>query len=195
MRKIVCFVLLALSAGQFTLAADTSPAAPRSGGISLAHLIERVAERQKKNFIVDPRVAGEATLVGIDPERITYRELQAVLSVHGYFTTPEQNGVIEILPDANARQTPMPLVGDRAANIGDDEYVTRVLDAGPLQATQLVPLLRPMMPQQAHMVANAATNTLILVSRYDNVKQIEAIVRELQKRPAVPTPAATSTDK
>jgi general secretion pathway protein D len=195
MRKILCIVLM--MSCWMVRAAETSQPAPQStGGISLTHLIERSAARLNKRFIVDPRVAGQsAVLVGIDPDRISYRELQAVLAVHGFMTTQERNGVVEILPSAVARQTPMPLLGDRApSNIGEDEYVTRTLDTGPLQAVQLVPILRPMLPQEAHLVAGAQVNSLIVVARYANVRMIEAIVNDLKGRPQVAPKAASTTE-
>ena len=190
MGKISFVVLmLAFIAGPIASAAEEA-APPDDGrkGVSLAYMLERASERLKKNFIVDPRLKGEATVYGIDPERITYRELQAVLEVHG-FAMFEEGGLIKVVPDATARQHATPLLGDRGANVGEDEYVTRSIEVSPLEATQLVPILRPMMPQQAHLVGYAATNTLILVDRYSNVKRIEAIVRDLQKRPVVPAAA------
>jgi len=195
MRKVLCFVLM-MSCWMVQAAETAQPASQRSDGILLTHLIERAAVRLNKRFIVDPRVSGQsAVLVGIDPDRISYRELQAVLAVHGFMTTQERNGVVEILPSAVARQTPMPLLGDRApANIGEDEYVTRALDTGPLQAIQLVPILRPMLPQEAHLVAGAQVNTLIIVARYANVRMIEAIVNDLKGRPHVAAKAVAATE-
>jgi general secretion pathway protein D len=187
MRAIGCLVLMMLVAT--AQAAETTPPPKRTDGIALLQLIERAAQRLNKRFIIDPRVTGEAIMVGIDPERMTYRELQAVLSVHGYMTTPERNGTIQIVPDSNARQLPMPLVSERSPNFGEDEFVTKMIDVGPLQATQLVPILRPLLPQHAHLVGESQTNSLIVVARYDNVRQIEAIVNEMKKRPVVPAAA------
>jgi general secretion pathway protein D len=191
MRKTLCLFLM-MSFGIVQAAEPEQPTPRRTDGISLTQLIERSAARLNKRFIVDPRVRGEAILVGIDPEKISYRELQAVLSVHGFITTQERNGVIEIIPDAIARQVPTPLIGDRAANVGDDEYVTRAMEAGTLEAGKLVPILRPLLPQQAHMVADGQTNTLIVVASYADVRRIESIVNELKKRPIV-APAAPKT--
>ena len=185
MRQMSIVVLmLAFAVGPLAFAAEETapvPPDPDRKAVSLIHLIESASQRLKKNFIVDPRLRGQATVYGIDPEKITYRELQAVLAVHG-FAMIDEGGLIKVIPDANARQYATP-VGDRGSNVGDDEYVTRTIDVAPLEATQLVPILRPMLPQQAHLVGNSMTNTLIVVDRYVNVRRIEAIVKELQKRP------------
>jgi general secretion pathway protein D len=188
MRKFLGLVLMMIL--PTVQAAETEPRASRStDGVSLVQLLERSAARLNKRFIVDPRLTGEAIMVGIDPERITYRELQAVLSVHGFMTTQEANGTIEIIPDANARQLAMPVLTARSNPVGEDEVVTKMIDVGPLQATQLVPILRPLLPQYAHLVGESQTNSLIVVARYENVRQIETIVNEMKKRPTVPAAA------
>lgn len=179
---IICSALITHS----VLAAEQ--AAPQRG-IALADLLARASERLDKNFIVDPRVSGEALMFGIDPDRISYRELQAVLAVHGYMTTQEASGLIAIVPDNSARQRAQPVLSEPTSGVGKDEMVTRTLDVGPLDAAQLVPVLRPMMPQEAHLVAVAQTNTLIIVDRYDNVRRIEAVIRDLQKRPRSTMPS------
>ena len=164
--------------------AAESPPAPSQQGVDLMELLELSAERLKKRFIIDPRVQGQALLVNIDPKRLSYSDLQSILSVHGLVATEESNGTVRIVPDANARQLPMPLLKEQRSDIGDHEMVTKVLDAGPLKATELVPILRPLLPQYAHLVGNANTNTLVIVARHENVRMIEGIIRDLQKRPS-----------
>jgi general secretion pathway protein D len=178
---------------QTVVGAETSDQ-PKPEGVALSHVLERAAERLNKNFIVDPRLNSQVRLIGIDPERLSYRELQAVLEVHGFITV-EDGGLIKIVPDANSRQTPTPVVTDRNPNLGDDEVITKTLDVGSLEATQLVPILRPMLPQYAHLVAHGQTNTLIVVARHANVRTLEAILNELKKRPSVgPTKTATAKE-
>jgi general secretion pathway protein D len=46
-------------------------------------------------------------------------------------------------------------------------------------AAQLVPILRPLLPQQAHLVAIACTNVLVIVDTFANVQRIEKLVRAL----------------
>jgi type II secretory pathway component GspD/PulD (secretin) len=44
---------------------------------------------------------------------------------------------------------------------------------------QLVPLLRPMLPQQAHLVATP--DKLVIVDRYDNVRRIVEVAQALTR--------------
>ena len=185
MRKTVLgLTVISLLLVQSVIAAQGNP---EREGVPLAELLARASERLNKNFIVDPRVSGQALMFGIDPERITYRELQAVLAVHGFVTTQESNGLIAVVPAGGARQLAQPVLSESNANVGKDEVVTRILEVAPLDAGQLVPVLRPMMPQEAHLVSVAATNSLIIVDRHDNVRRIEAVINDLRKRPTVPT--------
>lgn len=151
-----------------------------SDDIDIRALIELSAARLHKRFIVDPRVNGNVMLVGLDPNTLTYAELQSILSVHGFVTTPERNGTIEILPDTNARQMPTPVVTDRARKDGAEEVVTKTLAVGSLNAVQLATTLRPLLPPDAHLVAHPETNSLLVVARQANVARLEAIIRELQ---------------
>jgi general secretion pathway protein D len=85
----------------------------------------------------------------------------------------------------------MPLLEEGTQNVGEEDIVTRTIDVGPLNPAALVPLLRPLLPQPAHLVAHPETGSLIVVDRLGNVRKLEAIVRELRARPtrAVPREA------
>lgn len=138
---IICTVLAAAPIPAVNAAEAPAPTvAANSGGIELIELLERSAKRLNKRFIVDPRLAGKALLVNIDPDRITYRELQAILSVHGFIATQETEGTVRIVPDANMRQIPMPVL-EQGRNLGEEDIVTRTIDVSPLNPVSLVPLL------------------------------------------------------
>lgn len=182
---VVTWMILAASLVTVVDAADAPEpsAASSSQGIDLMQLLEMSADRLKKRFIVDPRVRGQALLVNVDPKRITYAELQAILNVHGFIATQEIEGTVRIVPDANMRQLPMPVLGEDSKSVGEEEIVMQTIDVGTLNAAQLVPILRPLLPQAAHLVAHAETNTLMVIARRGNVRMIESIVRDLRKRP------------
>jgi general secretion pathway protein D len=193
MIKVLWIAIAGLLISVQTVVAAETSSQPAAEGVPLSHILERAAQRLNKNFIVDPRLNGQVRLVGIDPERLSFRELQAVLEVHGFITV-EDGGLIKIVPDANSRQYPMPVLTGRDSNLGDDEVVTKTLDVGSLEATTLVPILRPLLPQYAHLVAHGPTNTLVVVARHANVRTLESILNELKKRPSV-APTQTATTK
>src|SRR5882724_11289829 len=138
---IACAALIAPFAVVLRIpgAALAQSASSSTAGTPLAQLIETVAKKTGKNFILDPRVAGNATLIGIDPSKVTYPELLTILQVHGYVAY-EGDGLVRIVPDSMGRATPSPVIGanDKRA---DAEIVTRVFRVKSLSSPQLVPIL------------------------------------------------------
>jgi general secretion pathway protein D len=180
MRITVCaglalFVLM--MAGVARTETEPTPAAsPPDGSMPIQRLLASVAKKSGKTFIVDPRVRADVILVGHDAASVSYNELMSILQVYG-FTALESGGFVRIVPDAVVRQLPLPFADkDKRA---DTEYVNAVVTVKNVPAAQLVPILRPLLPQQAHLAAFPCTNNLIMVDTYGNVKRIEAIVRSL----------------
>ncbi len=173
----MAFGLVSVAFGQSNSSSDSS------GGVSLLTLIETVSKKTDKHFIVDPRVSGNAHLVGIDPSKITYAELLSVLQVHGYAAS-ESNGLVRVTPDTQARTMPTPLIGANDKR-PDAEVVTRVVRVKSMPATYLVPILRSLLPQSAHLAALSCTNELIIVDTFANAKRIESIVASMDKGDAL----------
>ena len=166
-----CVALLATSAGF----AQTAPSS--DGAVPLASLISDIANRTGKRFVVDPRAQADVTLIQRKPEPLNYSELLTVLQVHG-FTAVEGSSFVRVVPDANVRNLAVPLLSDKDQR-ADAEYITKVIPVRTTSAAMLVPMLRPLMPQQAHLAASVCTNDLVIVDTVANVRRIESIVRTL----------------
>ena len=52
-----------------------------------------------------------------------------------------------------------------------DEYVTQVLALQNVSAAQLVPILRPLVPQQGHLAAYPPGNMLIVTDEAANIRR------------------------
>ncbi len=154
-----------------------SSTAPASEGVDIERIIAGTAKMTGKKFLVDPRIRAQVTLVGLDPDRLDYATLLSVLQMHG-FAAFDDGKYTRIVPDASARQQPIPLLTGNGS-YADAEYVSRVITVKSVPAALLVPVLRPLLPQQAHMVAMPCTNTLLLVDTFANVKRVEKIVNSL----------------
>ena len=119
----------------------------------ISALISTVAEVTDRNFIVDPRVKGKVTVISsrpMDSEEV-YHVFLSILKVHGFAAVPSGE-VIKIVPDVNAKQDGIPTASDSNPGMGD-EMVTRVVQVDNVAAAQLVPILRPLVPQQGHLAA------------------------------------------
>jgi type II secretory pathway component GspD/PulD (secretin) len=147
---------------------------PERDAVNIEQIIAGTARKTGKKFLVDPRVRAEVTLVGLDPNNLDYRTLLSVLQMHG-FAAFDGDKYVAVVPDATARQQAIPLMTGNAS-FADAEYVSRVITVKSVPASMLVPVLRPLLPQQAHMVAFPCTNALLLVDTFANVKRLEKIV-------------------
>jgi general secretion pathway protein D len=165
--------------------APPAPAAPRINPdlptVELAPLLERVERSSGKRFLVDPRLGTRLYLGGVEQNDVTYPVLLAILRVNG-FSAFESEGYVNIVPDANVRFHG-PVVQADDASIPAELYVTRVITTVNVGAAQLVPILRPLLPQAAHLAAHADTNQLIVSDRYENIQRIAEIVRLLDVPP------------
>ena len=147
----------------------------------ISALISTVAEVTDRNFIVDPRVKGKVTVISsrpMDSEEV-YQVFLSILKVHGFAAVPSGE-VIKIVPDVNAKQDGIPTATDTAPGRGD-QMVTRVVQVDNVAAAQLVPILRPLVPQQGHLAAYPATNVLIISDRASNVERLLTIIRRIDQ--------------
>ena len=94
------------------LAVPASAPAQSQGAITpnykdadLGQIIEAVSAVTGKNFIVDPRVRAQVTMLSSTPmsPAAFYEAFLSILQVHGFVAVPSGD-VVKIVPDANARQ-------------------------------------------------------------------------------------------
>jgi general secretion pathway protein D len=163
------------------MAQDGSKPPSNRAGIDIVDLIARQARVSGKQFIVDPRVRGEATLAGLDPAKLSHEQLLAILDLH-QFTVIEAGGVLAVVPDAAARQLPSPTYSNLDFKALDHELVTLLVQPKNVCAAFLVPVLRPLMPQPGHLAADVQTNVLIINDRAGNVRRIADLVEQLDRR-------------
>ncbi len=100
--------------------------------------------------------------------------------------------MIVVGPDAYDRQTPSPLVPADNIRAADAEIVTAIVAVKNIGAALLVPVLRPLMPQQAQLSAVIGRNALIIVDRAANVRRLVAITEALDRLPATASPVVSS---
>ena len=123
-----------------------------------------------RTIVVDPRVRAQVTVLSnapMSPDAF-YKLFESVLNVHG-FVALDSGSAIEIVPDANAR------FGE-----GDD-YVSQAIVLENINAAQLVPILRPLLPQSAHLAAHPASNSLIVADRPQNIQRMLRLIQRMDK--------------
>ncbi len=172
--------------------AATAPAKPKAaaeqGSITLnlkdadiREVAATVGEITGKNFIVDPQVQGKVTVISakpITPDAV-YEAFLSVLQVHGLAAVPAGE-MTKIVPALEARQLagigPGPF-----SNAPGDAVVTEVIQINNVPATQLVPVLRPLMSTEAHLAAYAPSNMIIISARAANVERLLKIIKRIDQ--------------
>jgi type II secretory pathway component GspD/PulD (secretin) len=180
--KIPACILFCALAISTNARADTAPAPSSSEsadtGIPLAKIIQGVAKRTGKKFLIDPRVHAQVQLIGQDVSSITYGDLLSILMLNGY-TAVDEGGYIMVLPDAGGRTLPVPQAVSARETFPDAMVVSKVIPVKNMPAAFLVPILRPLLPQQAHLAAAYCSNAILMVDTYANVKRIESLIESL----------------
>jgi len=141
--------------------------------------ITDIGQMMGKAFIIDPRVKGKVTIVSQHPmtQDEIYHVFISTLNVHG-FTAVKANGVTKIVPLASVKKDVMKFASSRVPGHGD-EYVTRVLQLDQVSAQEILPLVKPLMAKEGHLVAYAPSNVLIVIDRADNVARIAKLINRI----------------
>ena len=141
--------------------------------------IAAISDLTNRNFVVDPRVQGKVTVISsapTDPDDL-YQVFLSILKIHG-FTAVVKGGVTSILPESLGKQEATPTLGPGNLRKGQD-IVTGVIPVHYVSAAELVPVLRPLLPQESHMAATAGTNVLVVADTASNVERMVQLVAKL----------------
>ncbi|MBA6412915.1 type II secretion system secretin GspD [Parahaliea sp. F7430] len=147
----------------------------------IQELIKFVAEATETTIVVDPAVKGKVKVVSSKPVSRSelYDLFLSILEVHGY-TAVRSGGVVRVIQSKDARSAPV-AVRAIAARGGNDEYVTQVMKLENISAAKLIPVLRPLVPQQAHMAAYAPSNAIIISDIASNIDRISEIIQRMDR--------------
>ena len=168
---------VAAGAAAFQRSAGPFPGLPT---VALEPLLERVGRASNKRFLVDSHVNPQIYLGGIAANDVTYPLLLSILRGNN-LATVEIEDRVNVIPVFEVRYYPVPITNVDDPKIPADEWRTRVLTLTNVEAAGLVPILRPMLPQTAHLAAFPPSNQLVIVDRYANLKRISDIVRAMDR--------------
>jgi general secretion pathway protein D len=171
----------------FVLLLAVVPAAPAQDftvnlkETDIQELIKFVSEATGTTIVVDPAVKGKVKVVSSKPvsREELYELFLSILEVHGY-TAVRSGGVVRVIQSKDARSAPVE-VRDGKGPATSDEYVTQVIRLENISAAKLIPVLRPLVPQQAHMAAYAPSNAIIISDVSANIDRIRNIIERMDR--------------
>lgn len=195
LRRLLAFCLLALPGFSWPQARGGEPVTINLVNADIEAVVKLAAELTGRSFVIDPRVKGQVNVVSGQPisRDLVYPLLTSALRMHG-FAVVESNGVTKILPESEARMHAPPAMtaggGQRGragkeagarATVAGDQLVTRIFTLRNSSASQLVPVLRPLMGTNNAINAVAGSNALVVTDFAANVDRLNTIVDALDR--------------
>ena len=146
-------------------------------GADIRELIDQVAQISGQTFVVDPRVKGQVSVVSNSPLTLTevYQLFLSVMATHG-FSVITQGDQARIVPNAEAK------ADADAGRKAPDRLETRLIQVQHGSAIELIPLIRPLVPQYGHLAAISSANAIIISDRTANIERIEDLLRQLDQK-------------
>ncbi|MFT6387282.1 MAG: general secretion pathway protein D [Cellvibrionaceae bacterium] len=146
----------------------------------IQEVIKFVADVTGKTVVIDPRVKGRVKVISAEPltERALYDLFLSVLEIQG-FTAIEVGNVVRILPRKDARTSAVPVTN--STNLGSDAYITQVIQLYNVSAAKVLPVLRPLAPQHAHLAAYAPSNAIIISDTVANIARLRDIINRIDR--------------
>jgi len=147
----------------------------------VADLIRWASDVTDKNIILHPNVQGRITVIAGEPmsQKEAYQVFLSVLQVHG-LAVIEENGSLKVIPDAQAKQSAIPLASETLPGSAED-VVVQIVRVKNISATNVINLLRPLVPQTGYLAAYPQTNTMIIADRASNIQKLLNIVNRIDQ--------------
>jgi general secretion pathway protein D len=148
-------------------------------------VIRAVGEQTGRNFILDPKVQGNVTIVSPQPVQRgdLYPIFLSALRANG-FTIVDVNGFSKVVPEADGKLAATP-TGAEALRAKGDKLVTYVFQIQNDSASALAQTLKPLISANNYIAAVASSNTIVITDYADNVKRIGRIIQSVDQAPSV----------
>jgi general secretion pathway protein D len=188
--------VLAQAAGR-ARASAAQPAQPTQNGqnddtaylnfvnVDIEQAVRAVGQFTGRQFVIDPRVKGSVNIVTERPvtRQQAYEQLLSALRLQG-FTVVEAaspGGVSRILPEADAKLQGGRVVGPEQVAPRGDQIITQVFELQYESATNMVPILRPLIAPNNTISAFGANNSLVITDYAENLRRIREIIASLDR--------------
>lgn len=183
LQAMLFSAMLATSVTTFLPVSNTVAWAAQSWQINLQDadvkaFVNEVADITGKDFVLDPRVNGKVTVVSHRPlnKSEVYELFLGVLDVNGIIAIPSGN-TIKLVPDNVAKQKGVDV--DLRRNTQGSKLVTRVIPLKNTKVAEILPVVRPLLPQFAHVAAVPSVNSLVVSDRANSLNQLEELIYSL----------------
>jgi general secretion pathway protein D len=198
-RHVVWAVLCALALPAAPLSAQQGGAAARRSQpagkeetvmlnfvqADLEAVVRAIGQFTGRQFVIDPRVKGTINLVTERPvtKQQAYEQLLSALRLQGFtiVESPQPGGIARILPEADAKLQGGRVVPPSTTAPRGDQIVTQVFQLSYESATNMVPILRPLIAPNNTISAYGPNNSLVITDYADNLRRIAQIIAAIDQ--------------
>ncbi|MEN0106997.1 MAG: type II secretion system secretin GspD, partial [Pseudomonas sp.] len=145
----------------------------------IGEFVDQIADITGETFVVDPRVKGQVNVISKAPLNLSeiYQLFLSVMATHG-FSVITQGDQARIVPNAEAKAD----AGGSGGRAAPDRLETRLIQVQHGNVAELIPLIRPLIPQYGHLAAVTSANALIISDRAANISRIEDLIHQLDQK-------------
>jgi len=184
-RRLLSLLLCVVAFGWLAATPTTATAAAKEkitlefNDVDIKVVVKFISQLVHKNFIVDDAVKGKVTVISpvpVSPAE-AYEIFLSILDVKGFAAVPAGR-VVKIIPAAEARAKRLPTVTVGAAKgPADDRVRTQLIQLEHVDASRVVPLIKPLIAKTSHVEAFASANTILITDVASNIDRILKIIR------------------
>lgn len=181
-KRLLLAAAAAFSVSQFAAAQAPAPAQDKHvlnlEDVELNTLIEDISTLTGYTFVTHPDVR-KARVSVVSQTPMSTQELFQVflttLRIQGFAAVPAGKDTYRIVPRAIA-STEAPMSGP-----GANAFITEVIKLNRANAMETAQMIKPLLDTQGQVVANAATNTLVVVDYASNLERVRRIIETVDR--------------
>lgn len=187
LKSVISAAFLSATApSAFALAGESSPEPSRHimnfDDVELSALIADVSTVTGYTFIVHPDARTKRVTVSsstpLTKEQV-FDVFLSALRVHGFTAVPAGRATYRIVPEAKA-------VAEAGVSGGGlNTFTTEIFALKHSSARDVAAVIKPMIAQEGQIVANNASNTLVIVDYASNLPRLRAVLNQLDSDPSV----------
>ncbi len=147
----------------------------------LEAVVRAVSHFTGRTFVIEPRVKGTLNLQSQKPmsRSRALAALTAALRLQG-FAVVEVGAISRVVPEADAKFQGGPVdISGVPRSARGDQVITHVFRLRYESATNVLPVIRPLVPPNNPVIAYAGSNVLVVTDYADNLRRIEKIINAI----------------
>ncbi len=154
--------------------------------IDIREFAAMVSKISGNTYILDNRMSGKINIRS--QKQLTDDELinlfTTEMKAKGFSLLEIGDNTWKVIPDQKARVNANPLLeGEQVSNLPFDQLVTRIVHLDHVNATQLVPVMRPLIDKKTgSLFSYPPTNSLIIIDGVGNTNHLSEMSRRLDRQ-------------